>query len=169
MPGFFYAVGNHHQVVTADLGQHHARGKDRFDLFHQGEQQHFALALLKHASRVLQGFTGNDHQRGGLLALNGLLQHRHQERFIGKLRYRKTGSATVHLILLTLDALLVEVVAAHQHADLIVMMQTRQLKLVSHLILRRKRVQLAGDTAQGMDNQPVNAPGQRNAENKRHK
>jgi hypothetical protein len=35
----------------------------------------------------------------------------------------ETGGAAVQLILLALNALLVEVIAAHQHADLIVMMQ----------------------------------------------
>ncbi len=169
MPRLFHPVCNHHQVIPAHLGQHHAWRKHRFHLFHQGEQQHLALALLEHARRVLQGFTGDDHQRRSLLASDGLLQHCHQKRFIGELRHREAGGATVQLILLTLDALLVKVVATHQHADLIVMMKARQLKLMAHLVLWGKGVQLPGDTPQRMHDQPVNAPGQRHAEDQCHK
>ncbi len=46
-------------------------------------------------------------------------------------------------------ALLVAVIAAHQHADLVVMVQAREGQLMAKTLLLGEIVQLAGDTPQG--------------------
>ena len=59
------------------------------------------------------------------------------------------------------QALLVAVIAAHQHTDLVVMVQAREGQLMAKTLLLGEIVQLAGDTPQGANHQPVDAPGER--------
>ncbi|MNE78697.1 hypothetical protein D3C80_1751280 [compost metagenome] len=74
MPRLFYPVGENHKIVAAHLGEYHSWREHRFDFFHQRQEQHFALTLFQHAGSVLQGFTGDSHQRRGLLTRDGLFQ-----------------------------------------------------------------------------------------------
>ncbi len=157
-------MGKNNKVIAGDLGQHHARREHRFQLFDQRQQQHFPLALLQHSGGILQGFAGHHHQGRGLLAGHRLLQQPHQECLVGQIRYREAGGVAVHLFMLAQNTLLVDVIAAHQLADFVVVMQARQRKLMAKLLLRRQLIQLPGQAAQRVNNQPVDAPGERHGQ-----
>ena len=67
------------------------------------------------------------------------------------------------------QALLVAVIAAHQHADLVVMVQAREGQLMPKTLLLGEIVQLAGDTPQRANHQPVDAPGERHSQHQHQK
>ena len=119
------AVGNDSKVITANLREDHTWRQYRFEFFHQRQQQNFSLRLFQHARSITQGFTGDDHQRGGLFTRDNLLQHLHQQGFVRQIRHREAHRIFVLFFIMALQQLLVEVVTAHQHTDFIVLMQTR--------------------------------------------
>ncbi len=125
MPRFLYTVGNDSKVITANLREDHTWRQYRFEFFHQRQQQNFSLRLFQHARSITQGFTGDDHQRGGLFTRDNLLQHLHQQGFVRQIRHREAHRIFVLFFIMALQQLLVEVVTAHQHTDFIVLMQTR--------------------------------------------
>ena len=115
-------MGQNRKVVAAHLGQDHLRRDNRPQFFNERQQQHFALRLFEYASGILQRFAGDNQQRRRLPTGGGLLQHRHQKGFIWQLGYRETGRLQREFIVQAQQSLLVTVIAAHQHADFIVMM-----------------------------------------------
>ncbi|MNJ71393.1 hypothetical protein D3C76_1138160 [compost metagenome] len=104
-----------------------------------------------------------------MLACDSLFQQSHQEGFVRQFGDREAGRIAVQLIVLTQQALLVDIVTAHQHADFIVMVQARQCELVSDLVLRCQIIQFTGNFTQRVDDQPVDAPGQSHGEDQRQK
>ena len=63
------------------------------------------------------------------------------------------------------QGLLVAIVAAHQHAYLIIVVQPRQGQLMPETLLLRNVVKLARHLTQRTDDQSINAPGDRHRQN----
>ena len=68
--------------------------------------------------------------------------------------------------MLAQQGLLIAVIAAHQQAYFIVMVQTRQRQLVPEPVLRRNIIELTGQLTQRTDDQTVDTPCDRHRQNK---
>ena len=133
------ALHQQREVARPGLRQQRMIVDGAADLLDQRQHQGIALLVAQDAVGFLQRFDADHHQPEPFaVAADMLVEQRQKERAIGQIGNGIMGGQPTHLVMHRLQHLLVAVIAADQHADLIVAMAGGQRQLVGQDRLRRQ-------------------------------